>query len=76
MSSGGFVILLIALSFFVIVGISATSNLVDEANTSNDSNISQAAQGASSTMSPLWVIMGFSIVIIGIYALIHAYSKM
>jgi uncharacterized protein (UPF0333 family) len=76
MSSGGFVILLIAVAFFCVVGISATSTLVDTANESNDSNITQAAQGASSTMGPLWTVMGFGIMIVGIYAAIYAYSHM
>ena len=74
MGSAGLVILLVAVAFFVVVGISATSNLVDEANNSNDSETANAVTGASDTMSPSWTIMGFGILIIGAYAVIQAYS--
>ncbi len=76
MSSSGMVVLLVTLAFFVLVGISATSSLVDEANSSNDSGIQTAASGVSSTISPLWTIMGYGILIVGIYAVIQAFSKM
>ncbi len=76
MGSSGLVVLLIAVAFFVVVGISATSTLIDEANQSNDSSVAQAASGVSSTLSPLWTIMSWGIVIVGVYAVIHSYSKM
>lgn len=76
MGSSGLVILLVAFAFFVVVGISATSELIGEANESNNSEIATAASGVSSTLSPLWTIMSFGILIIGAYAVIHSYSKM
>jgi heme/copper-type cytochrome/quinol oxidase subunit 2 len=76
MGSTGLVILLVVACFLVVVGINATSNLVDEANTSNDSEIANAASGAGATMGSLWTVFGICIIIIGAYAVINAYSKM
>ena len=76
MGSSGLVILLIAVAFFVVVGLSATSGLIDDAKASNDTHIANAASGASSTMSPLWATFGIGIIIVGVFAVIHSYSKM
>jgi len=58
----------------VVVGISATSNLLYTAKASTDT--STAASGVSGVMSPLWLIFGFGILIIGVYCVIHAYTNM
>jgi heme/copper-type cytochrome/quinol oxidase subunit 2 len=76
MGSTGLVILLVAVAFFVVVGINATGNLVGEANTSNDSDIASAASGAGTTMGSLWTVFGIAIILIGAYCVIYAYSKM
>jgi hypothetical protein len=76
MGSTGLIILLVAVSFFVVVGLTATSNLVDNAKLSNDSSITHAVSGASGVMSPLWMVFVCGILIIGAYSVIHAYSNM
>lgn len=76
MGSTGLVILLLCLAFFVMVGLSATSNLIDTAQASNDTGITTAASGASHTLSPLFVVFGICILIVGMYAVIHAFDKM
>jgi hypothetical protein len=76
MGNTGLIILLITLAFFVVVGLSATGGLIDQAKDSSDTSISHAAQGVTGTLQPLWLIFGFGILIIGAYCLIHAYSSM
>jgi hypothetical protein len=76
MSSTGLIILLIAVGFFVVVGLGATSNLIATAKTNTDSTIQTAASGVSGVMSPLWTVFVISILIIGAYALTNAYSTM
>lgn len=76
MSNTGLTILLLSLSFFVVMGLNATSNLLDTAKLSNDSSTLQASQGAQSTLSPLWVVLIICVLLIASYALIYAFSSM
>jgi hypothetical protein len=64
MGNTGMIILLIAASLFVVVGITATSNLVDTAKSSNDSTITHTASGVIGIMSPLWEVFIAGILII------------
>jgi hypothetical protein len=76
MGNSGLIILLIALAFFVVIGLGATGNLLDQAKDSTDTSVTTAASGVSGVMSPLWMVLAFGILIIGAYCLIHAYSSM
>jgi hypothetical protein len=76
MGSVGLVVLLCCFAFFLVVGLGATSTLIGQAENSNDSSISSAAHGVGSTMTPLWTVFVWGVVIIGIYAVIHSYSTM
>lgn len=76
MGTAGLVILLLAVSFFVVVGLSSTSTLLTEASNSNDTSVANAAHSASSIMSPLFTVFAWGIVIVGIYAVIHSYNAM
>ena len=76
MGNTGLIILLVAVSFFIVVGLGATSNLIDDAKSNTDSTITQAASGVSGVMSPLWTVFIIGILIISMYALINAYSTM
>lgn len=74
MGSTGLVILLLALSIFLFVGMFATGNLLDSAKA--DNNTSQAATGAGSTMGALWSALSWGIIIIVLYSLITAFRGM
>jgi hypothetical protein len=74
MGSTRLVILLVAVAFFVVIGLGATGNLLDQAKLSSDT--ANAAQGVTGVMSPLWMVFIAGILIVGAYALIHAYSSM
>jgi amino acid transporter len=76
MGSTGLIILLVTIAFFTVVGLSATSHLVDDAKNSSDTSTIKATQGVTGTLQPLWLVFIAGILIIGIYCVIHAYSTM
>jgi hypothetical protein len=76
MGSSGLIILLLSIAFFVVVGLTATSHLVDDAKASGDTSTVKAAGGVSGVMQPLWTVFIIGILIVGAYGLIHAYSNM
>lgn len=74
MNSIGGLILLLSIGLLVVVGVPAMSNLIDDAQASNDTAIQQAATGGESVTAPLFTILGYLALLLGGILAIKAFS--
>lgn len=73
--SSNVIVLLVSLALLMLVGISATSSVMSESQSSSDANVSGNAASAQTVISPLYLILGFCVLIVGIACVIGAFSS-
>lgn len=74
MKTVGSLILLIIFALIALVGVMATGDMIGEASGSNDTDIVSGSSGASAAASPIFIIMGFGVLIIGIMIAVNAFN--
>lgn len=74
MKTVGSLILLVMFALLVLVGISASSDIISEVSGSNDTAVAHGADGAIHVITPIFQLMGFGVLIIGIMVAINAYN--
>lgn len=75
MGNSGFVILLSAVALLCVIGIIVLDNLHSEVN-SKDANIKQQSDTAVAIEKPLFLIFGYTCVIIASYATLSVYRDL
>ena len=75
MNTTGSVILLSSVALLVIVGAVALNDVHTQV-ASNDTNIQQQASVSAAIEKPLLMFFSYTVIIIGAYCTINAYSKM
>ncbi len=70
----GSLIMLVMFALIVSVGITASSDLLGEASASNDTAVAHSADGATHVITPIFQLMGFGVLIVGIMVAINAYN--
>lgn len=61
-------------ALIAVVGISASDDLINDAASSNVTEIVQGATGATAIVQPVFILIGFVVLIIGIMVAINAYN--
>jgi hypothetical protein len=74
MRTVGSLVLMVSLGLILLVGINATQSLSDEANASGDSSIVSQAASGDTVLSPIFLLLGFIVLIVGAIAAVNAFS--
>ena len=70
----GSVILLIGLALFSVIGLQAIDGATAEANLTSGTSL--AVSGVSTIVSPLILVFGMCVLLLGAYAVINSFAKM